>query len=85
MIASRDNKSFSQIANLAMEEFVSNHLDGNEQYTLDHPLIATPALFRDYPTWATYYNHLLNNEEEKHRFKLQELLQLHYKRFGVKI
>lgn len=78
----RDKKSISELVSRALEDYVKHHLDGNETYTLDDPIIATPAFFRSFSIWEKYYLGLKDNEEADHRFKLQELIGLHKKRFG---
>ena len=81
----REGKSFSEINELAMTEYVKNHKEGNSQFTLDNVIKATPAFMKPIEYWREYYNTLNENEEEDIRFKLQELIGLHYQRFGVRI
>lgn len=78
----REKKSFSEINTLALEEYVKHHKEGNEQYTLDSPVIATPAFFRDYKTIEKYFEKLTNKEEDEFKFKLQEWNGAFKKRFG---
>ena len=81
-ICIRDRKNMNEILQEQIEKYLKIHEDGNEQYTLDDPIKATPAFFRDYPVWEKYYQNLQNPEEPDHRFKIHELLNLHRKRFG---
>src|SRR5690348_12335023 len=78
----RDKKSFSEIVNLALDEYVKHHKDGNEQYTLDDPVICTPSFFREHAVWEKYFNALKPQEEADHKFKIQQLKFLFKKRFG---
>ena len=78
----RDHKSLSEIMNLALAEYVKNHKDGNEQYTLDDPVICTPAFFREHKVWEKYMLGLKPNEENDHKFQIQQLKFLFKKRFG---
>ena len=79
----RDHKSRSQIVNIALEEYVKHHKDGNEQYTLDQPVLATPAFFRDVEVWRKYFEKLPAKEQDEHMFKIQEINGCFKGRFGV--
>lgn len=78
----REKKSTSELFMEAVKEYMTKHADGNFQYTLDDPVLATPAMFRDYHIWSKYYMNLKAGEEDDFKFKIQELKGLHKKRFG---
>lgn len=79
----RDKKSESQLIMAAVKEYLEHHKDGNEQMTLDDPIIATPSMFRPYKIIEDYMMKCKDNEYEEHKFKLQEWIGAFKKRFGV--
>lgn len=72
----------SDIVLEAMKEYAANHKDGNTQFKIDDPVYAAPMLWRDLPVWKLHFQNLLDNEEERYKFKLQELNGLFKNRFG---
>lgn len=78
----REKKSTSELFMESIKEYMLKHGDGNFQYTLDDPIVATPAFFRDVSIWKKYFDNLKNNEENDFKFKIQEFKALFKKRFG---
>ena len=78
----RDKKSESELIMQAIKEYFENHKDGNDQMTLDDPIVCTPAFFRDSKTIRDYFSKCNNNEFENHKFKLQEWIAAFKMRFG---
>ena len=78
----REHKSMSDIILEAMKEYAENHKDGNTQFKINDPVYAAPMLWRDLPVWKLHFSNLLDNEEERYKFKLQELNGLFKQRFG---
>ncbi len=81
----REHKSQSQLGREAIEEYVKNHADGNDTFTLDQfqepDFKACPAFFRNSETW---WNHLLKLDEKQHKEfdnQLNMLLNLSNRRY----
>lgn len=81
-ISIRDRKNMNEIMQEMITKYLKVHEDGNEQYTLDDPVMAYPALFRDFAILERCYMALKNNEEDLFKFKLQEHNGLFKRRFG---
>lgn len=78
----REHKSMSDMILEAMKEYAENHEDGNTQFKINDPVYAAPMLWRNLSVWKIHFQNLLDNEEERYKFKLQELNGLFKKRYG---
>ena len=78
----RDKVNESELIRKAMKEYYENHKDGNDQTTLDSPVICTPAFFRGPKVIQKYFLKCLDNEFDSHRFKLCEWNHAFKMRYG---
>lgn len=81
-ISIRDHKNMNDILQELLENYLKIHENGNEQYTLDDPVMAYPAFGRDYAVLEKYFLSLKDNELADHKFKIQEWAHAFKKRFG---
>ena len=79
----RDKSNLSNLIVKACKEYYENHKEGNEQTTLDDPIICTPAFFRDSRTIHDYMGKCKDSEFSTHKFKLNEWNHAFKKRYGV--
>lgn len=82
-VSHRDGKNVNNIFQEFAETYLKIHEDGNEQYTLDDPVMAYPAFGRPYSVIEKYFLNLKDTEFEEHKFKLQEWCGAFKVRFGV--
>ena len=82
----REHKSFSQLTCMAMYEYVQNHKEGNDTYTLDQfdtdAMSATPAFFREKDVWKQWIRNLPKKDHKKFDNQVNVLLNLTDERFG---
>ena len=78
----RDKKSESELIVTAIKEYNKNHKEGNEQTTLDNPIICTPAFFRDSKIIHDYMMKCKDSEFSTHKFKLNEWNHAFKQRYG---
>ena len=78
----REHKSLSKLMMEAVKEYLEHHGAGNFQYTLDNPVICTPALFRDSKIIHDYMMKCKDDEFSTHKFKLNEWNHAFKQRYG---
>jgi metal-responsive CopG/Arc/MetJ family transcriptional regulator len=85
-ISLRDGKNMNEIIQEMVIKYLKIHESGNEQYTLDDPVVAYPAFGTDYKKLENYFmNFVKDSEFDEIKFKLHEWCSLFKKRFGVSI